>query len=83
MHDCILQIGFRHLGLIFLKIYNKSVFQISDNWAVTAAHCFFDEIFGNRSIKTKEDFSLVIGVHDRAVVEDILVTDTGESAGHW
>ena len=59
------------------------VFQISDNWAVTASHCFFDEN-GIRSIdKTTEDFSLVIGVHDRAVVEDILVTDTGESAGHW
>ena len=72
MHDCILQIGFRHLGLIFLKIYNKSVFQISDNWAVTASHCFFDEL-GIRTIdKTKEDFSLVIGIHDRTVVTDML-----------
>ena len=48
------------------------VFQISDNWAVTASHCFFDED-GNRSIvKTKEDFKLVIGVHDRTVVTDML-----------
>ena len=59
----------------FFKIINKLVFQISDKWAVTASHCL-------KSIN-KEDFSLVIGVHDRAVVEDILVTDTGESAGHW
>ena len=58
-----------------MKIYNKLVFQISDKWAVTASHCL-------KSIN-KEDFSLVIGVHDRAVVEDILVTDTGESAGQW
>ena len=73
MHDnCILQIGFHHLGFISLKIYNKSVFQISDNWAVTASHCFFDEN-GIRSIdKTKEDFSLVIGIHDRTVVTDML-----------
>ena len=78
MHvNCILQIGFHHLGLIFFKIINKLVFQISDKWAVTASHCL--ELI----TKTKEDFSLVIGVHDRAVVEDILVTDTGESAGHW
>ena len=51
---------------------NMWVFQISDKWAVTASHCFFDEN-GIRSIdKTKEDFSLVIGIHDRTVVTDML-----------
>ena len=73
MHDnCILQIGFHHLGFIFLKKLNMWVFQISDKWAVTASHCFFDEN-GIRSIdKTKEDFSLVIGIHDRTVITDML-----------
>ena len=73
MHDnCILQIGFHHLGFIFLKKLNMWVFQISDKWAVTASHCFFDEN-GIRSIdKTKEDFSLVIGLHDRTTVTDEL-----------
>ena len=50
---------------------NMWVFQISDKWAVTASHCFFDEN-GVRSIKDKEDFSLVIGIHDRTVVTDML-----------
>ena len=71
MHDnCILQIGFHHFGFIFLKIYNKCVFQISDNWAVTASHCFFDA--SGKIDKTEEDFSLVIGLHDRTTVSDEL-----------
>ena len=71
MHDnCILQIGFHHLGFISLKIYNKSVFQISDTWALTASHCFFDAL--GKIDMTEEDFSLVIGLHDRTTVTDEL-----------
>jgi len=43
---------------------------ISDNWAVTASHCFFDAL--GKIDKTEEDFSLVIGLHDRTTVTDEL-----------
>merc|ERR1712180_79556 len=43
---------------------------ISDNWAVTASHCFFDA--SGKIDKTEEDFSLVISLHDRTTVTDEL-----------
>jgi len=39
---------------------------IGNNWAVTAAHCFFDDT--NQQNKFKDDLTVVLGVHDRTIV---------------
>jgi len=40
---------------------------IGNNWAVTAAHCFFNPDT-NQQDKFKDDLTVVLGVHDRTIV---------------
>jgi len=40
---------------------------IGNNWAVTAAHCFFNQDT-NQQEKFKDDLTVVLGVHDRTIV---------------
>jgi len=40
---------------------------IGKNWAVTAAHCFFNQDT-NQQEKFKDDLTVVLGVHDRTIV---------------
>jgi secreted trypsin-like serine protease len=40
---------------------------IGNNWALTAAHCFFNPD-SNQQDKFKDDLTVVLGVHDRTIV---------------
>ena len=47
------------------------ILQIGVSWAITASNCFLDT-FGEKTLTSEKNISLIIGVHDRAVTTDKL-----------